>query len=72
MKQAKRKEWGAPDEELRAAFLAQLYAQYKPLLATAIATAPRAVSQTLETARAYQLHPITEIELTWLADLALS
>ena len=72
VKQAKRKEWGPPDEELRAAFLAQLYAQYKPLLATAIATAPRAVSQTLETARAYQLHPITEIELTWLADLALS
>ena len=72
VKQAKRKEWGAPDEELRAAFLAQLYAQYKPLLATSIATAPRAVSQTLETARAYQLHPITEIELTWLADLALS
>ena len=67
-----REENGPPDEEMRAAFLAEIYETYQPLLALTMATSPRSVAQTLDTARAYQIHPVSEIQMTWLADLALS
>ena len=37
-----------------------------------VATRPRSVRQTLETAKAYQIHPIVELEMMWLANLALA
>jgi len=72
MRIKERDESGPPDDELRSMFLEQLHERYRPLLAMSVATSPRAVLQTLETARAYQIHPVSEMDLLWVADLALS